>query len=70
MVRSTLVPLARLLVDTDDECGSPSWDRGNANHSPLAALMRREFPRNTERFPVPAGGGAKLHSERRLFDDL
>ena len=33
---------------------SPSWDRPN-NHSPLAALLRREFP-----------GG----SERRLFDDL
>ena len=34
---------------------SPSWDR-TSNHSPLAALLRREFP---------APGKA---AERRLFD--
>ena len=55
---------ARFSIETEDELGpaSPSWDRAS-NHSPLAALLRREFP---------AGGpeGAKLHSERRLFDDL
>jgi hypothetical protein len=47
-----------LLCETDEEGpGSPLWDRPN-NHSPLAALLRREFPTG------------KPQSERRLFDDL
>ena len=49
-----------LLCETDEEGHdptSPSWDRPN-NHSPLAALLRREFP------------SGKPQSERRLFDDL
>lgn len=50
--------VSRLVIDTDDEaCSSPSWDR-SSNHSPLAALLRREFP------------GGKPPSERRLFEDL
>ena len=63
-----------LFVEADEEGDafgnggpeSPSWDRGgNNNHSPLAALLRREFP-------VNAGGmaGAVRGSERRLFEDL
>jgi len=50
------------LCETDeDACSSPSWARPN-NHSPLAALLRREFP-------APNKAGAPS-SERRLFDDL
>ena len=49
-----------LLSEPDEDGGSlksPSWDRPS-NHSPLAALLRREFP------------SGKPQSERRLFDDL
>ena len=51
--------LPRFSIDTDDDLGpvSPSWDRAS-NHSPLAALLRREFPSQE---------GAKPN---RLFDDL
>ena len=57
---------SRLAIDTDDDDGargggpgSPSWDRALHNHSPLAALMRREFP-----------GGPAANRPRHLFDDL
>ena len=50
-------------IDDDDRGPtSPSWDRHAGNQSPLAALLRREFP-------VGGGQQYKPHSERRLFDD-
>ena len=56
----TMADGSRAIGEADDEgAASPSWDRANGAHSPLAALLRREFPH-------PAG----KHSERRLFDDL
>lgn len=67
--RTSLLPdPSRLRLDeTDDEgAPSPSWDR-SSSHSPLAMLVRGNFPRE---FPGDAAQKPRQASERRLFDDL
>ena len=59
--------VSRLVIEADEEaCASPSWDR-SSNHSPLAALLRREFPVGGGGRP---GNAAESRPERRLFEDL